>query len=102
MIRFNVSREQHDQIIHIVKRAEEKGWYDPADRMQSVMDLKAVIAQGCQLDLDALERNFDSQYSVDVAHDLGGIRRHIDRSNDSPSGGQLLDCFVPRFMKGMP
>lgn len=98
MISFKVTRKQHDQIVLIVKLAEAAGWYDPAERMGSIMDLEAVIAQGMPLDLDALEAGFSNKHRVDVAHDLGGIRRHIDRDDSSPTGGQLTDFFVPRML----
>lgn len=56
--------------------------------MDADMDVTACHVNGCPLKLDALlvadEGNF--------AHDVFGIRRHIDRTT-----GELQDCFVPRY-----
>lgn len=58
------------------------------DVMTADMDITACHANGCPLDLDGLSAAKDS----DFAHDVFGIRRHIDRET-----GKLGDCFVPRY-----
>lgn len=50
------------------------------------MDVAAAHA-GCPLDLKALEAADD----LNFAHDICGIRRHLDRET-----GELRDFFVPR------
>lgn len=97
MISFSVPKATTEAIVRILKRAEAKGWLDPSERMSNVMDLSACIAQGCPLDLIRMEAEIDGEHAFSVAHDLGGIRRHIDRDDNSPTGGKLLDCFLPRF-----
>jgi len=53
-----------------------------------LMDLIACHANGTPLRLaDLLNAN-----EADFAHDIFGIRRHIDRET-----GRLNDCFRPRF-----
>ena len=56
--------------------------------MDADMDTPACHVNGCPLKLDALlaadEFNF--------AHDVFGIRRHINRRT-----GKLENCFLPRF-----
>ena len=56
--------------------------------MDADMDITACHVNGCPLKLDALlaadEFNF--------AHDVFGIRRHINRRT-----GKLENCFLPRF-----
>lgn len=46
------------------------------------------IADGCPLKLEALAKADEANF----AHDVFGIRRHIDRET-----GKLGDCFLPRF-----
>lgn len=53
----------------------------------AMMDLDAVHSNGCPLDLAKLA-GFDE---FNFAHDVFGIRRHLDRAT-----GKLGDCFVPR------
>lgn len=56
------------------------------------MDLAAVHANGCPLDLEKLLAADDFNF----AHDVFGIYRHLDRDGKSPTGGKLLDLFLPR------
>lgn len=51
------------------------------------MDISACHANGCPLKLDELLAADDFTF----AHDVFGIRQHINRST-----GQLEDCFLPR------
>lgn len=98
MIRFNVTKEQAGLIGKIVGRAQEmrekhglrcdRDW-----RMSLHMDLSACIANGTPLKLEELLAADDFNF----AHDVFGIQRHMDRDDNSPTGGKLLNCFVPRF-----
>lgn len=56
--------------------------------MDADMDITACHVNGNPLKLDAL-LNADE---FNFAHDVFGIRRHIDRTT-----GELQDCFSPRF-----
>lgn len=60
------------------------------DRMDLHMDLCAVHSNGTELDFERLEKFPD----YDFAHDIMGIRRHLDRKT-----GKLTDCFLPRCAK---
>ena len=68
-----------------MKLAKEHGIvYDSVD---CSMDLRACHCNGCPLDLQKL---LDAP-EFDFAHDVFGIREHIDRTT-----GRLTDCFLPR------
>lgn len=88
---FNVTDEQRDLIRKIAARADTE-FFRPhsidQSQMDTEMDLCAVIAQGCPLRLDELL----AADLVNFAHDIGGIRRHIDRRT-----GQLGSGFCPRY-----
>jgi hypothetical protein len=58
------------------------------DRRDVQLDLTACHFSACRLRLDEML----SAPDVDLAHDLGGINRHLDRE-----ALKLGDCFVPRF-----
>lgn len=60
----------------------------PYDLLSATMDLTACVANGCPLYLSELLESNDFNF----AHDVFGIRRHINRTS-----GQLENCFVPRF-----
>ena len=85
MISFKVTKEERATIDKIVERAilEEMA----PDRIELAMDLAATHSNGCPLDFEKLLA-FDS---FNFAHDIYGIRRHIDRRT-----AQLLNFFVPR------
>jgi hypothetical protein len=53
-----------------------------------IMDLTACHANGCKLRLADLAK----ARAVDLAHDVQGIQRHIERTT-----GKLAGCFLPRF-----
>lgn len=59
----------------------------------ATMDITACHANGTPLRL----RELLDAPEFDFAHDVLGIRRHIDRTT-----GQLQDCFLPRFAKAEP
>lgn len=90
MLNFNVTKKEARLISAIADRASAELF--KGCTLQTVldteMDITATHANGCPLKLDELlaARPFD------FAHDVGGIRRHIDRNT-----GQLRDCFLPRF-----
>lgn len=62
------------------------------DKVHTQMDLQATDANGCKLDLEKLLAFDDFNFT----HDIAGIARHIDRDDNSPTGGQLLRHFLPR------
>lgn len=90
MINFKVTKDEAKTIINIAQRAnamaKEVGFDYPV--MDADMDVTACHANGCPLKLSELA----SADNFNFAHDVFGIRRHIDRKT-----GQLQDCFLPRF-----
>lgn len=90
---FDVTKEESAIIRKIADRADKIFLpnFIEQTKLETIMDLSACHANGCPLRLqellDADEFNF--------AHDVCGIRRHINRTT-----GQLEDCFMPRFSKG--
>lgn len=90
MLSFKVTKKDARLISAIADRAGEelfKGWTTQTV-FDTEMDITAAHANGCPLKLDELL----AARPLDFAHDVGGIRRHIDRNT-----GQLRDCFLPRF-----
>jgi hypothetical protein len=92
MIDFSTTKEEMDLIVKIAKRAEPMfadagiGW----DQVGFLMDMRACHANGTPLDFERLLSFPD----FDFAHDVFGIRRHLDRSN-----GEIKDFFLPRCSK---
>jgi hypothetical protein len=89
---FSVTGEQLALIEQIADRAValEHGAgtrFGRRDLMTWHMDLCATH-NSCPLDLAGLLATDDYNF----AHDVFGIRRHIDRET-----GDLTDCFVPRY-----
>lgn len=64
--------------------------HDKFTKQDIHMDVTATHANGNPLDLRRLLAADDFNF----AHDILGIRRHLDRST-----GGLLNCFSPRFSK---
>ena len=58
------------------------------DQMTAVMDIDACHSNGCPLRLKELLEADDFNF----AHDVFGIRRHIDMRT-----GKLTQCFLPRY-----
>lgn len=95
-VSFSVTAVDAEAIRKIVARAVRLGMLRNASkalkanitRLWLDMDLTAVHANGCRLNLQALLVADDFNF----AHDIYGILRHLDRTT-----GQLMDCFVPRF-----
>lgn len=90
MVSFDVSDSDSKTIKAIADRAaamaiEEQIDYD---RIQIQMDVTATHANGCRLRLLELLKAAD----FDFAHDVFGIRRHLNRAT-----GDLGDHFVPRY-----
>lgn len=92
MISFEVSRNDRLAIEELAQRAlamdvGANGRY-ARSIMDWQMDLTAVHANGCRLELGRLKAADDFNF----AHDAFGIARHLNRET-----GQLEDFFVPRF-----
>ena len=89
-ISFDVTKEEAKLIRAIALRADNEvfnGWTTQTV-LDTEMDITAVHANGCPLELEELLM----AKPFDFAHDVGGIRKHLDRDT-----GQLRDCFLPRF-----
>ena len=85
----NGERQMFDAIID---RAMGLGIYNADERLDAEMDLSATMKH-TPMNLPALlgADNFN------FGHDLGGIKRHINRTT-----GALEDCFLPRFALPQP
>ncbi len=88
-VSFDVSEVERATIAKIVDRAMELKAFQQlhVDRFELGMDLTAVHANGCALELALLL----AYPNFDFVHDVAGIRRHLDRNT-----GKLRDFFVPR------
>lgn len=89
-VSFSVSRGDFEVIDAIARRAvgiAAKARI-PYDLQDARMDVTACHANGTPLRLEALRDADDGNF----AHDVFGIRRHLDRST-----GKLGGCFCPRF-----
>lgn len=88
-INWKVSKSDALKITKIAQRASrlatEHGASYPV--LEADMDVTACHNNGMPLDLDNLLA-FDA---FNFAHDVFGIRRHINRET-----GELENCFVPR------
>lgn len=87
---FNVSKQDHETIAKLAERAFNQAAAHGIrySRMDAMMDLTACHANGCPLKLEEMLTADASNF----AHDVFGIRRHLDRRT-----GKLGDCFLPRF-----
>jgi hypothetical protein len=91
MISFAVqSKDEARTIAKIAQRAVEFAKRHGAeyDFMTADMDITACHVNSYPLKLNDLLAADDANF----AHDVFGIRRHINRET-----GQLEDCFVPRY-----
>lgn len=92
MIQFNATSKEMMLISLIVDRAMKIKALQGRERMDLMMDLDATHSNGCPLDfqklLDADDFNF--------MHDMSGISNCLDRDDDSPTAGQMLNLFRPR------
>lgn len=93
-VSFDVSAEDEELIDKIVRRiareADESGIDLPDSILTMMMDLQACHANGCPL---RLQEMLDGR-SLDLFHDYGGIRKHINRET-----GKLEGIFWPRYAK---
>jgi hypothetical protein len=89
-INWTVSASDYALIGEITARAAALARRLHVDYPQStiLMDLTACHANGCALDLERLLATDDSN----LAHDVFGIRRHLNRDT-----GKLEGHFVPRL-----
>lgn len=89
-VSFDVPEDALPHIQRIVKRAGSirRKHGIKFDRLSCEMDLCATHANGCPMDFDRLAAADD----FNVAHDVFGIERHIDRRT-----GKLTGFFLPRF-----
>lgn len=87
MLKFTATKPQMILITRIVERVFKEFPKYPDDRQSLMMDLDAAHSNGCPLNFVKLLE----APPFDFAHDVYGIRRHIDRNT-----GKLLDCFLPR------
>ena len=90
-VSFKVSRDEQKIISAIAARAVSMATAYGAPAygfMDAEMDITAVHANGRPLRLQELASADDFNF----AHDVFGIRRHLNRET-----GQLEDCFLPRF-----
>lgn len=88
-VSFTVSPEDAALISQIVDRVEEVAMADghTLDRRSTEMDLTAVHANGCPLDLAKLA----GADNFNLVHDVFGIARNLDRRT-----GRLRNFFDPR------
>lgn len=86
---FTASRFEMEIMRKIVKRAQAMAVAMDCEylTMDALMDIEATHCSGNPLDLDKLLHADEFNF----AHDVFGIRRHIDRRT-----GKLMNCFSPR------
>jgi hypothetical protein len=90
MVSFNVTKTETRTIQAIADRASAMAQSENKSypRVEAAMDLTATHANGCKLRLEELL----AAEPFDFAHDVFGIRRHLNRAT-----GQLEDHFSPRY-----
>jgi hypothetical protein len=87
VINWTTSRDDSDTIEKIAVRArQDLGYSGPP--IEIIMDVTAVHANGCPLNLTGLLE----ADAFNFAHDIDGIRNHVDRET-----GQLTGGFLPRY-----
>jgi hypothetical protein len=91
MVSFKVTKKDARLIQKIAERAATIA-RNTVPVVAIEMDITAAHANGNKLRLEELLKADD----FNLAHDVFGIRRHIDRNT-----GELTDCFVPRFSAQM-
>ena len=89
--KFNSTRQELALIGAIVQRARDVTPSGAAmhSALDLVMSMDACHSNGCRLDLQRMTK---ASRIEDVAHDVFGIHRYIDKET-----GKLTDCFLPRF-----
>lgn len=90
MINFTATKDEIKLISEIARRAigMVAGTDVTYDMQDAMMDIEACHCNGCPLDLSKLA----GAPATDFAHDVFGIRRHLNRRT-----GKLEDCFLPRY-----
>ena len=88
-IDFKVTEKERELINKIVARVIPMGVRAKVERHHAdwFMDIAACHLNGTPLDLEKLLAADDANF----AHDVFGIRHHIDRST-----GRIMDFFLPR------
>ena len=89
MINWTASKEEMELILKIADRAVEMIG-DRKETQGVIIDIEATHCNGCPIDLERLLNAPD----YDFAHDVDGIRTHLNRRT-----GELEDCFLPRYAK---
>lgn len=89
LIKFSATKKEMKFIERIVERALKiaKDHEVSCDKGSLLMDIEACHCNGVKLDLKKLL----SFSNADFAHDVFGIRRHLDRDT-----GRLRNNFYPR------
>lgn len=85
----DTDRNHIDQVVERATNMFDK-MDSPLDRLCLTMDLMLVHALISPLDLEGMVTGDDTNF----VHDIGGISRHLDRTN-----GRFMDCFAPRFTR---
>ena len=91
MLNFNCDRSEHEAAREIAERAvrvARKAGVRDATFRDFWMDILGAHCNGCRLRLEELLQADDFNF----AHDVFGIRRHLNRQT-----GEIGGCFVPRF-----
>lgn len=88
-VSFDISDADAKRVRKIVSRIAAMAGTS-IDRLEMRMDLIATHANGCPLDFERMLAADD----FNIAHDVYGIGRHIDRET-----GKLGGCFRPRFAR---
>jgi len=88
-VNFNTTKTESELIMRIVDRAitDFSEYFSIEEMLDRVMDLAACHCNGTALDLEKLLGADDFNF----IHDLGGIRKNMDRNT-----GKLKNFFVPR------
>lgn len=86
MINWKLKKEDIPMVDSIAARAVQLCINE--DKVEVMMDVTAVHLNDVELDLDKLLNEFDD---FNFAHDINGIRGHIDVNT-----GKLRRCFLPR------
>jgi hypothetical protein len=88
MVKFFIkSKKESDLISKIAERVLNMGIFPGLKKTDLMMDITACHCNGNPLDLEKLLAADDFNF----LHDVGGIRRHLNRTT-----GKLLECFSPR------
>ncbi|HBX46334.1 hypothetical protein [Limibacterium fermenti] len=86
-IKWQTSKEDGELISRISDRASSLDLTN--DQIEVQMDITAVHLNDVELDLRRLLEEFDD---FNFAHDINGIRRHIDTETGKLTGGFLPRC----------